>query len=364
MQRLAIVAIAGLLALTLVEGLASLVITAGLYFGPSSRFAQDVYSRYDPELGWVALPNVALPDMWGPGIGLYTDSHGFRGRRETPEAPPADKLRVVCSGDSFTFGSGVADEATWCAVLEALDTRIESINLGQGGYGVDQAFLRFRRDGARFHPKLHVFAFIDADLDRMRSNRFIDYGKPTLALRDGTLTVENVPAPSVRWWAPSIRTVEIVHRTKASELLDRLRRHFGGGPALVGAATTDPPYDIVATALAAIDELKDLAKKDAGRLIVVRLPTAGDCQGVQPAVDWWKTLASELSQREILGLDLTKQCRTQPASKLDTFFIPQNEARYWGGAGHYTVAGNRFFADALLGEIRPLIDALVRARRN
>ena len=146
MQRLAVLAIVALVALTLIEGLASLVITAGLYFGPSSRFAQDQYSRYDPELGWVALPNVALPDMWGPGIGLYTDSNGFRGRTETPVAPPADKVRVMCSGDSFTFGSGVADEATWCAQLAARDPRIEAINLGQGGYGVDQAFLRFRRD--------------------------------------------------------------------------------------------------------------------------------------------------------------------------------------------------------------------------
>jgi hypothetical protein len=357
MQRLAIAAVAGLLLLTLVEGLASLVITAGLYFGPSSRFAQDVYSRYDPELGWVALPNVALPDMWGPGIGLYTDSHGFRGRSETLETPPPDKVRVMCSGDSFTFGSGVADEAAWCALLSANDSRVESINLGQGGYGVDQAFLRFRRDGARFHPKIHLFALIDADLDRMRSNRFIDYGKPTLALRDGTLEVENVPAPSVRWWVPSIRTTEIVRRTRASELVDRLVRRVGGATPVDAAAATAPPADVLATALAAFDALAELAEKDQGRLIVVHLPTAGDCRGVRPAVDWWRALERALGERSILSLDLAVDCRMQPVSKLDAFFIPPNEARYWGGAGHYTVAGNRFIAETLLDQIRPVIDS-------
>jgi hypothetical protein len=356
-RRLAILAFAVLLALTLVEGLASLIISGRLYFEPSSRLAEDVYSRYDPELGWVARPDVALPDMWGPGIGLYTDSHGFRGRRETPETPPADKVRVMCSGDSFTFGSGVADEATWCALLPILDSRIESVNLGQDGYGVDQAFLRFRRDGARFHPKLHVFALVDAELDRMRSNRFMDKGKPTLALRNGTLEVENVPAPGVRWWAPSNRTGEILGRTKASELIGRLRRRFDGGTTGVTSAVATPPADIVATALAAIDALAALATKDDGRLIVVRLPTLGDCRGDTPAVNWWGTLAPELGRRTILGLDLTERCRTQPASQLDTFFIPPNEARSSRG-GQYTVAGNRFFAGALLGDIGDTIDAL------
>ena len=360
MKRLAVLAVVAFVTLMLIEGLASLVITAGLYFGPSSRFAQDRYSRYDPELGWVALPNVALPDMWGPGIGLFTDANGFRGRVETPLVPPEDKVRVMCSGDSFTFGSGVADEATWCAHLAWIDRRIESINLGQGGYGVDQAFLRFRRDGARFHPKVHLFAVIDADFDRMRSNRFLEYGKPTLAVRNGTLTVDNVPAPAVRSWVPSIRTTEILRRTRSSELVDRFVRRFSSAAPSAAATKATPPPDVVATAVAVIDALAELAKKDDGRLVIVRLPTAGDCRGAPPVVDWWAALAPELFHRGLLALDLSESCRMVPWGELDTFFIPASAARYWGGEGHYTVEGNRFFAEAISAQIRPIIDAARR----
>ena len=173
--------------LALVEGVASLLISAGLLFGSSGRLAQERYARYDPDLGWVSKPNVAIPDMYGPGADLHTTSQGFRGTVDPGPTPPPGKTRVVCSGDSFTFGYGVGDDFTWCAGLAKLDPRLETINMGQGGYGVDQAFLWYRRDGAALAPAIHIFAFIDGDFERTRGARFLDFGKPTLALRGGTL---------------------------------------------------------------------------------------------------------------------------------------------------------------------------------
>ena len=39
----------------------------------------------------------------GPGIGVHTNARGFRGTREV-DAMPSSRTRVICSGDSFTFG--------------------------------------------------------------------------------------------------------------------------------------------------------------------------------------------------------------------------------------------------------------------
>jgi hypothetical protein len=88
------------------------------------------HTRYDPDLGWVAIPNLFIPDMYGPGVSLRTNSRGFRGGREFIEAVPPGKFRVICSGDSVTLGFGVADDYPWCKLLESLDQRIETVNMG------------------------------------------------------------------------------------------------------------------------------------------------------------------------------------------------------------------------------------------
>ncbi len=107
-------------------------------------------------------------------------SRAFAGSdRQRPDLRPA--RRLVCSGDSFTFGYGVGDEATWCALLATIPPGIETVNMGQGGYGLDQAYLWYRRDGLHLGHQVHVMALITRDFERMASDRFVGYGKPLLS---------------------------------------------------------------------------------------------------------------------------------------------------------------------------------------
>jgi lysophospholipase L1-like esterase len=68
------------------------------------------------------LPGIFTPSRVWRGIGFpvrfdaTTDSLGYRGREP---AAPDDALRVVFVGDSFAFGSGVQDDETWPARLQA-----------------------------------------------------------------------------------------------------------------------------------------------------------------------------------------------------------------------------------------------------
>lgn len=164
------IAIFGLLLMT-VEGLASYGLLVRDVMTTNS-LAERRHTTYDPDLGWVNEPNVYIPDMYGPGVYLRTNAQGFRNNHEINAAVPAGKVRVVCSGDSFTFGYGVDNAHTWCEQLSVLDPRLETVNMGQGGYGVDQAYLWYKRDAAKIEHQVQLLAFITDDFYRMLSDSF------------------------------------------------------------------------------------------------------------------------------------------------------------------------------------------------
>jgi len=52
-------------------------------------------------------------------LGYYRiGPRGWRGDAELPDAPADDVLRIVCTGDSTTFGMGVREDRAWPAVLQ------------------------------------------------------------------------------------------------------------------------------------------------------------------------------------------------------------------------------------------------------
>ena len=82
-------------------------------------------------------------------------------------APTPTQHRVALVGDSFTFGLEVPYEGTWGAQLEhLLGAPYHVLNFGVDGYGVDQAYLRYRRDVAPWHPQFVILGIIDDDLRR------------------------------------------------------------------------------------------------------------------------------------------------------------------------------------------------------
>ncbi len=195
-RRLLLSALAVALFLVLIEG----VLSWGYAFAKTrSRMAlrerpEQKHAQHDPELGWTNVPNLVVPDLYGPGKHFSTNAQGFRATAGTPRAVPNGRRRILFAGDSFTMGFGVGDLDTYPAQLERLDARIESVNLGMGAYGVDQAYLRLQRDAANLDRQLVVLAVIGHDFQRMELDYYMA-PKPRLALRDGELVPENSPVP-------------------------------------------------------------------------------------------------------------------------------------------------------------------------
>ena len=103
----------------------------------------DEGSILDPDLGWCPSPDSSA------GEGLYHfDWAGCR----LLEAPlsrekSARRERIVVVGDSYARGDEVAARDSWVGRLALEHEELEFANLGVGGYGIDQALLRWRRDG-------------------------------------------------------------------------------------------------------------------------------------------------------------------------------------------------------------------------
>ena len=99
----------------------------------SRALAERLHTEHDSLLGWINKPNMFIPDMYGPEKYLRTNSQRFRNNVEFADAPPPDRTRWICAGDSFTLGYGVANDHSWCSLLTSIQPGIEPVNMGQGG---------------------------------------------------------------------------------------------------------------------------------------------------------------------------------------------------------------------------------------
>ncbi len=94
------------------------------------------------------------------GFRIRTNSHGLHWR-EVEHAKPRGRRRVAFLGDSFTFGCWAPDvEHSFVGVFERLGNpaRVEALNFGVGGYGVDDMELLLREEVFGFEPDWIIVA--------------------------------------------------------------------------------------------------------------------------------------------------------------------------------------------------------------
>ena len=339
--------VAVILLFALGEGLASLTLFVQMVSG-SAVVAERSHTQYDPELGWVNRPNLLIKDLYGPGLDLQTNSQGFRNREDFSQAVPPDKVRVICSGDSFTLGYGVGNDQTWCQLLASLDPRFQPVNMGQGGYGVDQAYLWYKRDGLKLDHDLQLFAFITTDFERMEQREFLGYGKPHLTLTEGQLGVENVPVPERAFFAPWLtQNREAIQRLRSMQLLSQFFQAEVTSEPLPSTDSTITPPEKVAAAI--LKELLALNAQKGSTLVLVYLPTLGDYEvDPQSSTERWRAFLKVATQDTgVIFIDLIEPFRDLPLAEAQRLFIPEGAVVFPGATGHYSVGGNQYIAQSL-----------------
>ncbi len=134
---------------------AVLVAEVGLrWVAPVQLAAEDLRWASHPTAEFRLAPNVEV----GGAFGARINSFGMRG----PEPRPSSEvsLRVLCLGDSMTYGPGVREEQTFSAVLgeqaRAGRPGVEVLNAGTPSYGTVRELAWLEDFGPRLEPDVVV----------------------------------------------------------------------------------------------------------------------------------------------------------------------------------------------------------------
>ena len=330
----AVNSIVAVLLFLLIEGLSAIIYATKYVFWDSSSVAERRHTKYDEELGWVNLPNIYIKDMYGPGKFFRTNSQSFRNDNDFSRSVPYGKVRFICSGDSFTMGYGVDNENTWCELLGSINGRIESINMGHGGYGVDQAYLWYKRNSAQFDHDVHIFAFISGDFGRMASDIFLGYGKPLLELRNGHLVNTDRPVPKAAYYFQLPQVQNAIKNLSSVRLLTAIFSRVGAFSAFE-RENKKTNQQIQEVALKIFQDLQRINQAKKSTLVLVLLP--GEVDYMTKYSEYWREfLYRETAKNGWLFIDLIEEFRNYPPQEVGTLFNV-----------HYSEKGNAYIAEIL-----------------
>ena len=150
----------------------------------------------DETFGWVGSPNLRSEARLDPDFrhAVSTNSRGLR-ERETPYSRGSQR-RVLCIGDSFTWGLGVEGAEAFPALLENALPDTEVINAGVIGWGTAQEWLWLEKEGYRYSPDVLILGFFVNDFwdnaGRDQRGR-----RPIFVVKDGELVLKTPPSPEL-----------------------------------------------------------------------------------------------------------------------------------------------------------------------
>ena len=329
---------------------------------------EEYLRRRDPVLGW----------PYRTEYGANLDVNGANRNPFFPDGPARGSC-ISLYGDSFTQGGDVtSNRKTWGSLLsEELGCYVA--NFGMGGYGTDQAYLRFLEN--RSDPSaVVIFGLHPADLVR-NLTRIRDLEtcvrwfalKPRFVL-DHEGQLELVPIPTLTE-EEYLRVLTV----RGPQLVLEHENLHPGGPA--GVVKLQFPYTISVTknvlkfygfrslifrypeymefaerghplhgleiTVAITREFARLARERGKAPVVVILPYGGDIPYYLKHGLWpYHTITEDFRRNELAFIDFGPYL-VSVAQQLD-----KNLAEYFGPTGHYNDEGNALVARFVLNYLR------------
>lgn len=316
----------------------------------------------DPDLGWRYRPGHS-------NAANQINSQGLRSRREFAPMPPDGVLRVAAFGDSFVYGNEVENDDAWATVVDTAFERIELLNYGVGGYGVDQAMLRFRREGSDLTPHVVLIGFIADDIRRVVNvyQRFAStnsgiFTKPRFLLdTNGHLSL--LPSPIRRlddwravleepelirewgehdqWYEPLVYENALYDISATVRLLStvwvRLYNRYFDPDRLFLGDTFNTAAEAYELQMKIFEEFVSDVRESGARPIVLILPSRGELRAEMDSQETaYRPLLEDLSEMGIEYWDATEAFLSAPR--------PPDLRPWFAPGGHYSPAGNRIVA--------------------
>lgn len=326
------------------------------------------YIGFDKTLGWTTLPN-GRNDLY------EANSQGVRGSREYADVTPDGALRIAAFGDSYIHGDDEKNEDAWSIIMERRDQHVEVMNFGVGGYGPDQAYLRYLQEGSEYSPQVVLIGYQSENINRV-VNVFRPFyspttgnplAKPYFKLLEGKLNLQENPIgdlsgyrnllrnagsvlpemgkndfhyqfrykPGLLDWSPTIRLSKLLFFEYRSRFMNPL---YSDG-------VYEKSSEAYALVVAIIREFYCSALANGSLPIVVQFPNRGDLAAFsngEPVT--YLPLKKHLVENGYLSVDLVDAFSDSLKSANVRDLIK----------AHYTPLGNASVANYLLEEIREL----------
>ena len=338
---------------------------------PRLRASEAEYIGYDPDCGWAPMPLGKVKES-----GYFADQFGLRAAAAEPREPPADALRVMLCGDSFAHSDEVMYEESLGAAIESARPQTWVQIAGVPAFGIDQAWLRYRKLAPVLQPRIVIIGVHQNDFMRnvalwTRSG----LSKPRFVLNDGG-ALELINCPPIageelqRQFEAFEGTLFARHQffhvtgayeSRSTDSIRSLRFLRSLGASRIKSAryraTVSPGSrnEVHQIAQAVVTGFAREVIDDGAVPIVVTLPSASHLVYLEQDADWWSApLIAACKDAGCAFIDVTPLLRAEVDSGSVTF----SDLFTRGGAGHFTAAGNRKVAELLLPEIGRAADTL------
>jgi len=155
---------------------------------------------YHSELGWISKPGYDENFDYGYRIiNERINSQGLRDHDYTYQKPE-DVFRIAVIGCSRTYGYGTQNDEAYPKVLERTlneksQLKIEVINFGVNGYGLDQFVLNYEHNIRNYDPDLVLLQLYPPNIVRTQYTKMWGRQKPKFVIDDGQLALINYPVP-------------------------------------------------------------------------------------------------------------------------------------------------------------------------
>ena len=150
------------------------------------KFEKFKKNSYDFKLGWDYKLNSIKKK--------FITKKGYRKSDYSQRKP-----NMIAFGDSYTYCREIEYNKTWCEKISK-SKNIFVANFGVGNYGLDQAFLKFKKFKSHNKSKFVIFGFVPETICRVQSSwkNYIEFGnvhgfKPSLKLKKNKLEFTKNP---------------------------------------------------------------------------------------------------------------------------------------------------------------------------
>lgn len=187
----------------------------------------------NPDMSFVIRPNSSFVSL---GVPFRTNEYGFRDRPTVAKTP--GMFRVLCLGDSVTFGTGVTNEQTFPNVLEGVlqqraqpGVTVDVINGGVSAYNVRNIRGLLETVIDLLQPDVVVYTFVENDLDDSVS----------VDSKGRLVAYDPLKSPDEPFLADDFPAMWLMRRQKEGRagFFERIGNVFGGQ--LSDVSSTPPP---------------------------------------------------------------------------------------------------------------------------